>query len=150
MIAADFEIVRQFYPSSKWVNPNSQKHKEALLRLAEFDKIVAMDALIAMKHSFARTFITSEELATEIKRILKRSRTVEKQKVQHFCSEEIKQDYKKALEQLLGTSRVDIEEAISYGRSAGLVKRDAIDPDVNAWSLWTVGIVAAIVQKLNS
>lgn len=150
MIAADFEIVRQFYPSSKWVNPNSQKHKEALLRLAEFDKVIAMDALISMKHSFARTFITSEELATEIKRLLKRARTVQNQQVKSFSSEEIKQDFERSLEQLLGASRVDIQEAISYGRSAGLVRRDAIDPDVKTWNCWTVGIVAAIVQKLNS
>lgn len=150
MIAADFEIVRQFFPSSKWVNEGTKNHKEALMRLANYDVVIAKDALISMKACFARTFITAEELVMEIKSLEKRMRTLKKQQVTQFSSEEVKNDYERSVQQLEKAPRLDIQEAVGYGRSVGLLRRDALDPDIRSWNPWTVGIVTAIVQKLNS
>ena len=73
------EQITERFPQSKWANPTSAKHKEAMAKLEEFDDEVIVEALDALKRTLARTMVTPDQLVSEIKLIQKRNAVSVKQ-----------------------------------------------------------------------
>ena len=141
-----FQILERF-PQSKWAMTSSAKHKEAMAKLEDFSDEELAAALDVMKRTLARTMVTPDQLAAEIKMMRKRTAVNQRAQEDAIIQEQVDQD-RAAMRQELGqTDEALIRTAVKYCRSMGAVDMKPLSRNIAEWSDFTVGMVWAAVQR---
>jgi hypothetical protein len=141
-----FQILERF-PQSKWAMTGSAKHSESLKKLEEFGDDEIAEALDVMKRTLARTLITPDQLAAEIKMMRKRTRVNQKQLNDAVIESQVQQDRVEMRAELNATPEQVIRAAVKYCRSVSAVDLKPLSRNISEWSDFTVGMVWAAVQR---
>ncbi|CAB4165144.1 hypothetical protein UFOVP824_34 [uncultured Caudovirales phage] len=141
-----FQILERF-PQSKWAMTSSAKHKEALKKLEEFGDDEIAEALDVMKRTLARTLITPDQLAAEIKMMRKRTRVNQKQLNDVIIETQVEQDRVEMRADLANTPEELIRAAVKFCRSVSALDIKPLSRNITEWSDYTVGMVWAAVQR---
>lgn len=141
------EQITERFPQSKWANPTSAKHKEAMAKLEEFDDEVIVEALDALKRTLARTMVTPDQLIAEIKMLRKRTAKVVKDQNEEILTAQVEHDRAEMLNELLAAPVQSIASAVKYLRKVGVFAQQPLSRDIKSWSPFTIGMVWAAVES---
>ena len=135
------------FSQSKWALPTSAKHKESVAKLEEFSDEELIEAIESLKRTLARTMVTPDQIAAEIKMIRKRTQSSVKQLNDQILASQVEEDRIAMRNELKDTSESVIRAAVKYVRKVGVLDASPLSRNIDDWSAFVTGIVWASVQR---
>lgn len=141
--------ILEYFPGSKWANPDSAKHAEAAKVLEEFTHEDIVQACKTMRASLARSHATAEEIVGEIRRNRKKAASLVKQ-WEGVNTHEVEQDRKAMRNAILLAPAAMVREAVAHCRKHNTIGGDPLPANREEWTAYAVGMVYAALERMEA
>lgn len=147
MRAETVASIIEYFPGSAWAKPNSKRHAEAVMVLAEQTHEDILQACKTLRSSLARTHCTAEEIVGEIKRNQRKAAIHARAWSDGINPEEVERDLANMRRTLLLCNCEELAVGVAYARKIGALSGDPLKGKVEEWSAYQTSIVWAALDR---